>query len=242
MEAEPVLARRVADEGHLVGNHSFYHARMPLLTDDGLPTDVREAETAIREPTGVDPRPWFRCPFSAGDDDPRVLAALAALGYRDVGADVVLEDWEPRRTGPAMAADALSRTPGVGDGAVVLFHAWPPGTLDALPAIVDGLRAAGRDVRPHRRAGAVRRVTGDRPRGRRRQLEDRRRAVGATARSLAAVRGPTTSHQAVGLAAGLDGLRGLVRGWRRLRPRRGQPVVAGLLSRRARPAGRRARG
>ena len=31
----------------------------------------------------------------------------------------------------------------VGDGAVVLFHGWPPGTLDALPAIVDGLRAAG---------------------------------------------------------------------------------------------------
>ena len=30
-----------------------------------------------------------------------------------------------------------------GDGAVVLFHAWPPGTLDALPAIVDGLRDAG---------------------------------------------------------------------------------------------------
>ena len=25
----------------------------------------------------------------------------------------------------------------------MLFHAWPPGTLDALPAIVDGLRAAG---------------------------------------------------------------------------------------------------
>ena len=28
----------------------------------------------IRETTGVDPRPWFRCPFSAGDDDPRVLS------------------------------------------------------------------------------------------------------------------------------------------------------------------------
>ena len=50
-----------------------------------------------------------------------------------------------------MAADALAGTPAVGDGAVVLFHAWPPGTLDALPAIIDGLRAAGRDVRPHRR-------------------------------------------------------------------------------------------
>ncbi len=143
VEAEPVLARRVADEGHLVGNHSFYHARLPLLTIDGLATDVRAAELAIREATDIDPRPWFRCPFFAGSDDRRVLAALTALGYRDIPADVILDDWEPERTGAAMAADALGLTPAHGDGAVVLFHSWPPGTLDALPAIVDGLRAAG---------------------------------------------------------------------------------------------------
>ena len=58
-----------------------------------------------------------------------------------------------------MAADALALTPAVGDGAVVLFHAWPPGTLDALPAIIDGLRAAGATFVQDRRARAVRRVT-----------------------------------------------------------------------------------
>jgi peptidoglycan/xylan/chitin deacetylase (PgdA/CDA1 family) len=141
VEAVPELARRVARDGHLVGNHSFYHARLPLLTDDGLATDIRDAERAIREIAGVDPRPWFRCPFGAGADDPRVLGVIAAHGYRDVRADVVLEDWEPTRTGPAMVADALRETPAVGDGAIVLFHGWPPGTLDALPGIIDGLRA-----------------------------------------------------------------------------------------------------
>jgi len=143
VEAEPKLARRVAADGHLVGNHSFYHARLPLLTRAGLATDIRAAEAAIRAATGVDPRPWFRCPFSAGADDGRILGALAEGGYRDIGADVVLEDWEPARTGARLAADALRLTPPVGDGAVVLFHAWPPGTLDALSAIVDGLRALG---------------------------------------------------------------------------------------------------
>lgn len=143
VESDPPLARRVAEDGHLVGNHTFYHARLPLLTDDGVATDVADAERAIRDVTGVDPRPWFRCPFSAGSDDPRIIAALARLGYRDIGADVILEDWEPARTGTVLAADALRETPAVGDGAVVLFHAWPPGTLDGLPAIIDGLRAHG---------------------------------------------------------------------------------------------------
>ena len=143
VEAEPDLARRVASDGHLVGNHSFYHARLPLLTDDGLATDITDAERAIRDIAGADPRPWFRCPFGAGADDPRVLGVIAALGYRDIGADVVLEDWEPSRTGPAMVADALRETPAVGDGAVILFHGWPPGTLDALPDLIDGLAARG---------------------------------------------------------------------------------------------------
>jgi peptidoglycan/xylan/chitin deacetylase (PgdA/CDA1 family) len=143
VEAEPQLAARVARDGHLVGNHTFYHARLPLLTDHGLVTDIREAERVIRDVAGVDPRPWFRCPFSAGSDDPRVLGVIAELGYRDIGADVVLEDWEPARTGPLLAADALRETPAFGDGAVLLFHAWPPGTLDGMPAIIDGLRAVG---------------------------------------------------------------------------------------------------
>jgi peptidoglycan-N-acetylglucosamine deacetylase len=143
VEAHPETARRVAAGGHLVGNHSFYHARLPLLTDEGLATDIRAAEKAIVDSVGVDPRPWFRCPFGAGSTDPRVLGVLERLGYRDTPADVVLEDWEPSRTGPAMARDAIARTPLIGDGAVILFHSWPPGTLEALPAVIDGLRAAG---------------------------------------------------------------------------------------------------
>jgi peptidoglycan/xylan/chitin deacetylase (PgdA/CDA1 family) len=143
VEAHPELGRRIAADGHLVGNHGFYHARLPLLTDDGIATDVRDAERVIRDVAGVDPRPWFRCPFSAGSEDDRVLGILGRLGYRDIGQDVVLEDWEPDRTGPVLLADALAAVPAAGDPAVVLLHAWPSGTLDALPGLIDGLRAMG---------------------------------------------------------------------------------------------------
>ena len=143
VEAHPGTARRVAGDGHLVANHSFYHARLPLLTDEGIANDVRAAERVIGDVVGMDPKPWFRCPFSAGADDARVLGVLDDLGYRDVGQDVVLEDWEPERTGPLLIADALRETPAAGDPAVVLFHAWPSGTLDALPGLIDGLRGLG---------------------------------------------------------------------------------------------------
>jgi peptidoglycan/xylan/chitin deacetylase (PgdA/CDA1 family) len=142
-EAYPERARRIIDDGHLVGHHSKYHVRMPLLHDDGLREDVREGAEHIEAACGVDPRPWFRCPFGAGVNDPRVLGILAELGYRNVGWHVALEDWEPWRTGPQIAEDAVTGARASGDGAVILLHTWPGPTADAVPDMVDGLAAAG---------------------------------------------------------------------------------------------------
>ncbi|HKX25498.1 MAG TPA: polysaccharide deacetylase family protein, partial [Actinomycetota bacterium] len=97
-EAHPDAARSIADGGHLIGSHSHFHARMPLLTDEGLRADVVQAGRAIREATGVDPRPWFRCPWGHGTRDPRVVMALRRQRYVAVGWDVVAEDWEPSRS------------------------------------------------------------------------------------------------------------------------------------------------
>jgi peptidoglycan/xylan/chitin deacetylase (PgdA/CDA1 family) len=142
-ESQPDTARRIATDGHLVGHHSHYHARMPLLHDDGLRTDVLEAQTVIHEATGVDPRPWFRCPFGAGADDARVLGVLLDLGYRNVHWHVELEDWTPARTGAMIAEDAIRGVRDHGDGAVVLLHTWPQGTGDGIGPIISGLRDLG---------------------------------------------------------------------------------------------------
>jgi peptidoglycan/xylan/chitin deacetylase (PgdA/CDA1 family) len=140
-EAYPDTARRIDPAGHIVGNHSHYHARMPLFSAAGFATDVRAAETVIGEVMGVDPRPWFRCPFGAGRDDPAVTTALAELGYREVGWDVVPFDWE--RPAPAVESGAVDGAIAFGDGAVVLLHTWPASTGAALPAIVQRLTDAG---------------------------------------------------------------------------------------------------
>lgn len=142
-QAEPSSARRIADDGHLIGNHSHYHSRMTLLSDRGIRTDVEEADAAISEATGAATRPWFRCPFGDGHDDPRVVDLLRDLGYRNVHWHVELEDWEPWRAADDIARDAIDGVERHGDGAVVLLHTWPDRTAEALPMIVEGVRAAG---------------------------------------------------------------------------------------------------
>src|SRR5205085_184691 len=67
--AYPSLALKMASAGHLIGNHSHFHAPMPSLRDEAMLTDLEEAEADIRRITGKDPRPWFRCPFGTGFDD-----------------------------------------------------------------------------------------------------------------------------------------------------------------------------
>jgi peptidoglycan/xylan/chitin deacetylase (PgdA/CDA1 family) len=143
-EANPAVARRIAADGHLVGSHTFYHARLPLLTPEGLATDMRDAEAAICEHAGVDPRPWFRCPFGAGALDPELLAQVAAAGYpKHAGWDVDTQDWQPGRTPEELTAIVVEGATQRGDGAVVLMHSWPDPTPSAVPEIVRLLSDAG---------------------------------------------------------------------------------------------------
>lgn len=146
--SRPETAHRVAADGHLVGHHSHYHVRMRLLSDEGLREDVAQGEGAILETIGEDPHPWFRLPFGDGHDDPRVLGTLEDLGFRNVHWDVELEDWEPWRSAPEIAEDAVAGALAHGDGAIVLLHTWPVATAEALPSILTRLADAG--VRPVR--------------------------------------------------------------------------------------------
>ncbi|HEU5325634.1 MAG TPA: polysaccharide deacetylase family protein [Candidatus Limnocylindria bacterium] len=142
-EANPTMARRIVTDGHLVGSHSQYHARMPLFTPRGFATDVRAAEGAIRRVARVDPRPWFRLPFGSGATSPEVIAALAALGYRHVGWHVDVKEWRRRETIASVRDRALELVRAHGDGAIVLLHTWPDPVGLALPALIERLASDG---------------------------------------------------------------------------------------------------
>ena len=143
VEAYPRIARRVADAGHLIGNHSHYHARKPLLTAAGLRTDVRAAESIIRRRVGVDPRPWLRLPFGSGENDPLLATRLDALGYLHIGWDVDVAEWRARQSTRRVAEGIMQGVMARGDGAIVLLHTWPDPVPGALATLVPHLRDAG---------------------------------------------------------------------------------------------------
>jgi peptidoglycan-N-acetylglucosamine deacetylase len=140
--AYPEVARSIVEAGHLIGNHSHHHAAMDGLLDDYFREDVRDAEESIQRSTGANPRPWFRCPFGSGMEDARVLGLLGELGYRHVGWDVDPRDWEEGRTRSEVCDRVLHGVEARGSS-IVLMHAWPAVTAEALPEVLAGLRSVG---------------------------------------------------------------------------------------------------
>ena len=146
--AYPVLARRIAVAGHGIGSHAHHHVPVPMLSATGLRQEIREAGDAVQEATGIDPRPWFRCPFGAGAAHARTTALLAELGYGpSVPWDVDALDWDSATAGEVedrVVGGVLSAT----TDAVVLLHSWPAPTARALAGIVGRSRDVGVEFVP----------------------------------------------------------------------------------------------
>ncbi|MGH7666175.1 MAG: polysaccharide deacetylase family protein [Candidatus Dormibacteria bacterium] len=141
--SQPDLAREVAAQGHLIGNHSHYHAPLPLLTEEGWQADVTRAQEAILSVVGRDPRPHFRSPFGAGLGLDELDRVLARLGYRNHGWDVDGRDWEEGRSS-GQVEEALVRGALEGNGLrVLLLHSWSDQAADALPGILSRLLDRG---------------------------------------------------------------------------------------------------
>ncbi|HEX3609548.1 MAG TPA: polysaccharide deacetylase family protein [Solirubrobacterales bacterium] len=125
--------RRILAEGDEIGNHTMHHTEFPGYADIAPVTTLIESITHFKPCL-------FRPPGGAVDSS--VVAAAAADGLHTITWDVDPADW----TTPGSAA-VYSRVVGAArPGSIILMHDGGgdrSGTLAALPAIVDTLRARG---------------------------------------------------------------------------------------------------
>ena len=131
-----------------LGNHSYTHRDFRDLTAAEIADELRRTESAIAPYCAQRLEPFFRPPGGGYDAD--VLVAVGAAGYRStITWDVDTIDWRPIANDPPgptaeqMVAKVLANARG---GSIVLMHLGGYETLEALPAIVDGLRSAGFDL------------------------------------------------------------------------------------------------
>ena len=87
---EPALVRRIAAEGHLIGNHSWSHPNLALTAASKVRDELPRTSAALEEITGERVR-YFRPPFGARR--PAVFKIARALGLMPVLWNAITTDW-----------------------------------------------------------------------------------------------------------------------------------------------------
>src|SRR5665213_3495244 len=114
-ERWPDLVRRVADEGHAIGNHGYYHQKLHFKSPRYVRDDLTLGTQMIERAAGVHPK-LFRAPH--GFRSPWVTAIAKSLGQRTVGWSLGV--WDSDRPGVGVIADRTVR--GAKPGALLLLH------------------------------------------------------------------------------------------------------------------------
>ncbi|MBS1715593.1 MAG: polysaccharide deacetylase family protein [Armatimonadetes bacterium] len=135
VEKEPALVRRMMQEGHEVGNHTYSHKRLTQMALESAKQEIRACASSVERATGAK-MSLLRPPGMSYDRS--VLDLARELGYVTVHWNVVAADYVP--VAPDTIRARVMRQ--VKDGSVVLLHDSPD-TAAALPLIIRDLRAKG---------------------------------------------------------------------------------------------------
>ncbi len=159
-EQHPEILRRIYEEGHEIGNHSYTHPHFGEISLQRARLELNSTQRLIESITGRS-TVLFRPPF-CGDDKPRKLADLGPMvtaeemGYVTVLDDVDPQDWSRPNTEEIVARVKALRL----EGNVVLLHDAGGNreqTIEALPAIISWLKKRGdRIVLLHELLGSTR--------------------------------------------------------------------------------------
>jgi peptidoglycan/xylan/chitin deacetylase (PgdA/CDA1 family) len=125
------LVRRVADEGHAIGNHTWSHLSLPLLTPAERWAQLCAGKNVLA-PYGA---PLFRPPY--GQQSWHCRWQSLRLGYEVVAFSLHVEDWLERDV-RWMATRLIERTK---PGSIIILHdniyrnILPQGQLDRRPML-----------------------------------------------------------------------------------------------------------
>lgn len=137
VKENPELIKRMASEGHIIGNHSLSHPSLPEVSIEKLKSELLELDRLVYGICGVHTK-FLRAP--RGEYSERTLAITRDMGYTNVFWSQAYVDWN----NDVSAEDAFSSiTSGLHSGCVLLLHAVAKGNADSLGRVIDHARKEG---------------------------------------------------------------------------------------------------
>lgn len=134
----PDIVKRMIEEGHEVGNHTWNHYQLTRLGESKVLNELQTTHDAIVKACGVTPI-LYRPPYGATRLSQQKLIH-DHFDYTAVLWDVDPLDWKAPRSAAKVHERVLKQTKA---GSIILCHDIHRETVDAMPATLDNLKARG---------------------------------------------------------------------------------------------------
>lgn len=141
IEDNPDLVKRMAEEGHVVGNHTMTHPDMSAIAEaESFEKELTQVEEAYEETVGKKMKKFYRPP--QGKFSITNLQQAKELGYTTVFWSLAYVDWyvdqQPTRE------EALQKLmPRTHDGAVILLHSTSKTNAKILQELIQRWKKEG---------------------------------------------------------------------------------------------------
>ena len=137
--------RRILQEGHVIGSHTYTHPQMPKLSDEDFIWQLNTQHQRIESALGFAyPISYYRPPEGAVSE--RDLYLAQKMGYHVTLWSYAYMDWNP--SNQMEVGEALTKAKvGLHDGCVYLLHALSSTNRAMLGDLIDYMKSEGYDIR-----------------------------------------------------------------------------------------------
>ncbi len=140
IKQEPELLKRMVNEGHIIGNHSWSHPDMTTISDAQIREELQKVKQAVGDITGQKDMFFLRPPRGIFSD--RTLSISREEHYYNVFWSVAYMDWlTDQQKGADYAFNKVTQQ--FHPGAIILLHSVSRDNAEAMGRIIDEARRQG---------------------------------------------------------------------------------------------------
>lgn len=140
VEEEPKLVKRMVDNGHIIGNHSYYHPDFTTMTKAEIDEELQMVEDAVANITKQQEMNYVRPPRGTFNEE--TLQWTKELGYVSVFWSLAFKDWETnKQKGWKYAYEQITEQ--IHPGAIILLHTVSEDNAQALEKVIQQLKQEG---------------------------------------------------------------------------------------------------
>ncbi len=141
LEKNPELVKRIAQEGHIVGNHTYNHPDMSKIADiESFKKEITSLEELYKATTGQDMMKYYRPP--QGKFNEENLKQANELGYKTIFWSLAYVDWYVNKQ-PTKEYAFEKLVPRIHPGAVVLLHSTSKTNSEILDELLTKWESEG---------------------------------------------------------------------------------------------------